>query len=135
MMSAAADQWGSGIGAGLCAAAFIAFAPIQSDAGEWPPRESYEVHHDPTPGSAWFARIVVWNPDGSAGSVWQFPTSYGRVTMRYESSPNGCTVDPVPCSDRVTITDLPDGVIPSEWEADIEESTTHTIYLFKYLGG
>lgn len=99
------------------------------------PRETFEVHHDNGPGDAWFARVVIWNPDGSANSDWIIPTEAGDVTMTYRSSPNGCQADPAPCRDRVTITDLPDGITPSEWQADIDEITEHTIYLYRYLGG
>lgn len=30
---------------------------------------------------------------------------------------------------------LTDGIVPSEWQADIDENTEHTIYLYRYLGG
>lgn len=97
--------------------------------------EILTIHHDPAPGDAWFARIVIYNGDSSSDNIYRFDTAHGVVTVTYDSSPNqGCEQAPEGCADDVSV-DVPAGVIPSEWEARLYEYETRTIYLYEFLGG
>ena len=92
------------------------------------------VHHDPAPGDAWFARMVVQNLRGIYDRTTPYDTSHGPVTLRYVTTIPSKVGDPA-SADEVCVMDLPEGVAAVPICMDVMEEESGTVFLFEYLGG
>jgi hypothetical protein len=113
----------------LCLAATIATPAL---AETQPDRVT--VHHDPAPGDAWFARMVIENRKGMYNRTTAYPTSHGDVTLEYVTTTPSKVGDPA-SADEVCVMDLPEGVAAFPICMDVMEEESGTVFLFEYLGG
>lgn len=91
-----------------------------------------EVHVTEPEGA--IAAIHVYNDwtAGSADGVINVETPRGTVSLRYESTPNGC--DAICSADVVDVVAWPEGTLPDVARISIEELATGTIVLREWAG-
>jgi hypothetical protein len=126
---------GAAFGAGALAALFLLswmFGPAKAEEYIPPPRVT--VHHDPSPGAAWFARIVVENRIGVYNRATAHDTAHGPVTVEYWTTLPSAVGDPG-SADRACVVSLPPGVVAVPECVEILETERGEILLLKYLGG
>ena len=104
----------------------------------WAERIEYTPDANPTDNV--IGVIVIENNEGSGTGTHTVETEYGPVTVQYFTTLNQPYFGPdgqrtFCCPDDVRITDVPDGVLPSAWELQVDETGTATITLFLYVGG
>lgn len=104
----------------------------------WAELVEYTPSADPT-GNV-IGVIVITNNEGSSTQDHTVETEHGPVRLSYTTSVNypyynddmtltGC------CPDTARIVDIPEGVLPSEWEIEVNENGTAEIVLYHYVGG
>lgn len=122
----------------LTAAAGLVLAAGFSQAAQ----ETFDVYHDPAPGDGWYARVVIYNPVGSGTNTYTVETDLGPVVIQYFTLLNEPCNEilhdrPAPksaCADEIYIRSVPDGVVPSVWQALVHENGEATVFLSKWLG-
>lgn len=97
-----------------------------------PPRVT--VHHDPSPGAAWFARVVVENRIGLYNRATEHQTAHGPVTVEYWTTLPSAVGDPG-SADRACVISLPPGVVAVPECVEILETERGEMFLLRYLGG
>jgi hypothetical protein len=97
-----------------------------------PPRVT--VHHDPSPGAAWYARVVVENRIGVYNRATTHDTAHGPVTVQYWTTAPHAIGDPG-SADRACVVSLPPGVVAVPECVEILETERGEMFLLRYLGG
>lgn len=102
--------------------------------GAWAERITFEPSGDAT-GNI-IGHVVIENDEGSNTNtrIIELP-GYGELTIQYFTTLNEVTPSGLCCADEVRILDLPEGVLPDAWETTVEENSTATITLYRYVGG
>lgn len=126
---------GAAFGAGVILSMLLLswlFGPAKAD--EYLPPERVTVHHDPSPGAAWFARVVIENRIGMYNRATVHDTAHGPVTVEYWTTLPSAVGDPG-SADRACIVAMPDGVVAVPECIEIMETESGEMFLLKYLGG
>jgi hypothetical protein len=110
----------------------LAAPALADDFPMQPPRVT--VHHDPSPGAAWYARVVVENRIGLYNRATEHQTAHGPVTVEYWTTLPSAVGDPG-SADRACVVGLPPGVVAVPECVEILETERGEILLLKYLGG
>lgn len=100
----------------------------------WAERITFEPSGDAT-GNI-IGHVVIENDEDSSTNtrIIELP-GYGELTIQYFTTLNEVTPSGLCCADEVRILDLPEGVLPDRWETTVEENSTATITLYRYVGG
>ena len=126
---------GAAFGAGALAALFVLswlFGPAKADEYTPPPRVT--VHHDPSPGAAWYARVVLENRIGLYNRATVHDTAHGSVTVEYWTTLPSAVGDPG-SADLACVVSLPPGVVAVPECVEILETERGEMFLLRYLGG
>lgn len=103
-------------------------------ADEYLPPARVTVHHDPSPGAAWYARIVIENRIGMYNRATVHDTAHGPVTVGYWTTLPSAIGDPG-SADRACVVAMPDGVVAVPECIEILEAERGEMFLLKYIGG